>query len=132
MLIDFFFFTTIFFFFTINKLFTKKTPVTSTTNSHCFSHLVDFFFFFNGCLQIYLPGIFFLNCCIKPNEELPLVIGSMLFLGPSSFVWAPWPHLELLPLQYKWRAAAASLSAGPRGGAFMHSTPYQVGIKKHQ
>lgn len=132
MLIDFFFFLLrYFFFFTINKLFTKKTPVTSTTNSHCFSHLVDFFFF-NGCLQIYLPGIFFLNCCIKPNEELPLVIGSMLFLGPSSFVWAPWPHLELLPLQYKWRAAAASLSAGPRGGAFMHSTPYQVGIKKHQ
>lgn len=94
-------------------------------------HILLIFFFKRVSSDLSTWNLFF-NCCIKPNEELPLVIGSMLFLGSSSFVWAPWPHLELLPLQYKWRAAAASLSAGPRGGAFMHSTPYQVGIKKHQ
>lgn len=131
MLIDFFFFYYDIFFLQSISFLPKRLQSPAQQIPTVF-HILLIFFFFNGCLQIYLPGIFFLNCCIKPNEELPLVIGSMLFLGPSSFVWAPWPHLELLPLQYKWRAAAASLSAGPRGGAFMHSTPYQVGIKKHQ
>lgn len=55
---------------------------------------------------------------------------SMLFSVPSSLVWALWPDLGQTPLQNKWRAAAASLSAGARGPASTHSTPYQVCTNK--